>query len=55
MQAARTEISHWAEFDHLVINADLDQAIADVRAILQAARLATPRQLAAANLARTLS
>ena len=44
MDAARSEMSHWAEFDHVVVNADLDHAIADVRAVLQAARTARGRQ-----------
>lgn len=45
MGAAREEISHWREFDHIVINADLEQATDSVHAILHAARLATARQL----------
>ena len=45
MQAARDEIAHWREFDHLVINDDLQQAVAAVHAVLLAARLATSRQL----------
>jgi guanylate kinase len=44
MQLAREEISHWAEFDHVVINDDLEAAIGAVRAVLRAARLAVPRQ-----------
>jgi guanylate kinase len=43
MQLAREEISHWGEFDHVVVNDDLDAAIGAVRAVLHAARLATPR------------
>lgn len=42
--SARTEIAHWLEFDHLVVNTDLETAIADVRSILHAGRLATHRQ-----------
>ncbi len=45
MAAARSEISHCREFDHIVVNAALPEAIAEVRAILHAARNATPRQL----------
>jgi guanylate kinase len=44
MRLARDEISHWAEFDHVVVNDDLPAAIGAVRAVLQAARLATARQ-----------
>jgi len=44
MAAARAEISHWREFDHVVINAELDEAVAEIRAVLHAARSATARQ-----------
>lgn len=44
MDAAHGELSHWAEFDHVVINLDLDRAIAEVRAVLHAARSTIPRQ-----------
>ena len=45
MTAARSEMAHWSEFDHVVVNHDLDTAIAAVRSVLHAARAATPRQL----------
>jgi len=44
MRAARAEISHWAEFDHVIVNEELDTAIAQTRAVLNAARLCTRRQ-----------
>ncbi len=44
MAAARSEIAHWAEFDHVLVNRDLDTAVADVRGILRAARCALSRQ-----------
>lgn len=44
MAAARSEIAHWAEFDHVLVNRDLDVAVADVRGILRAARCAIARQ-----------
>ena len=37
-------MSHWAEFDHVVVNEQFDDALADLRAILRAARRATRRQ-----------
>jgi guanylate kinase len=54
MGLARGEISHWAEFDHIVINADLAQAIIDVRAILHAARLTRHRQIGLTDFVRSL-
>ncbi|MBS1091177.1 guanylate kinase [Gluconobacter sp. Dm-74] len=44
MQAALNEISHWSEFDHTIINSDLDTAISQARSVLTAARLSTRRQ-----------
>ena len=38
MRLAHDEISHWAEFDHVVVNDDLPRAIEAVRAVLHAAR-----------------
>ena len=44
MAAARSEIAHWAEFDHVVVNHTLHEAAAAVRAVLAAARCARGRQ-----------
>ncbi len=44
MQDARDEISHWAEFDHVVVNGEFDTALEEVRAVLSASRTARPRQ-----------
>jgi guanylate kinase len=45
MQTAREEISHWREFDHVVVNDRLDRAVEEVGCILRAARLATARRV----------
>lgn len=45
MLHAEAEISHAPEFDYIVVNQDLDVALADIRAILRASRLQTKRQL----------
>lgn len=39
MQAATNEISHWNEFDYLVLNNDFQTAVADMQAIFRARRL----------------
>jgi guanylate kinase len=44
MKHADAEISHAGEFDYIVENHDLDVALADIRAILRASRLASFRQ-----------
>ena len=44
MQLAHAEISHWEEFDHVVVNDDLPGAIEAVRAVLHAARSSRVRQ-----------
>jgi len=44
MARAMDEISHWAEYDHVLINNDLDQTEERLRAIVTAARLARIRQ-----------
>ena len=43
MHLARDEISHWREFDHVVVNDRLSDAVDSVRAALHAARSATAR------------
>ena len=50
MAAARDEIAHWREFDHVIVNEVLERAIRDAHAVLNAARIATVRQLGMAGL-----
>ena len=49
MAAARAEISHWDEFDHVLVNDDLAATVEQVRAILHAARSTRARQPALAG------
>ncbi len=49
MQAAKAEISHWAEFDYVLVNDDLGRCVAGVRTILHAARCTAARSLGAAR------
>lgn len=44
MADAISEMSHYGEYDYLVINDDFDTALAELRAILEVRRLQTPRQ-----------
>ena len=44
MAAAREEITHWDEFDHIVVNRDFAATVAQVRSILHAARSERRRQ-----------
>ena len=46
---ANDEISHAGEFHHVLVNDDFDIALAQTRAVLQAARLATGRQVGLAR------
>ncbi len=45
MAAARDEIGHWGEFDYVVVNRVFTDALAAIRSVLQAARLARTRQV----------
>src|SRR5262249_38973132 len=54
MAKAVDEMSHWAEYDYVVINRDLDQAFADVQAILAAERRKRDRQTGLSTFVRGL-
>ena len=44
MSQASTEMSHWAEYDYVIVNHDLEASVEAVRAILTAERLRRTRQ-----------
>jgi guanylate kinase len=54
MTKAADEMSHWAEYDYVVINHDVEKAFADVRAILAAERLKRDRQIGLSEFVRAL-
>jgi len=54
MAKASDEMSHWAEYDYVVLNRDLDQAFAEVKAILAAERLKRERQPGLSDFVRGL-
>lgn len=44
MEKSRDEISHWAEYDYVLVNEDLDRCEADLTSIIRAERLKRDRQ-----------
>jgi guanylate kinase len=54
MAKAGDEMSHWAEYDYVIINRDIDQAFAEVKAILSAERLKRERQPGLSDFVRGL-
>jgi guanylate kinase len=54
MAKAAGEMSHWAEYDYVVINCDLERAFADICAILAAERLKRERQTGLSGFVRRL-
>lgn len=55
MAKSRDEISHWAEYDYVIVNTDLDAAFNDLVTILQAERKRRDRQPALADFVRGLN
>jgi guanylate kinase len=54
MAKASDEISHWPEYDYIVVNTDIAKALADVQAILNAERLKRARQIGISEFASRL-
>jgi guanylate kinase len=54
MSRASHEMSHWAEYDYIVINHDIDAAFAEVQSILKAERLKRERRVGLVGFVRNL-
>ena len=54
MAKAGDELSHWPEYDYVILNDDIDRAFAEVRGILAAERLKRERQIGLSALVRGL-
>lgn len=54
MAAAAAEISHWPEYDYVIVNADVEESVRSVLAILQAERLKRARLLGLSDFTRSL-
>jgi guanylate kinase len=54
MAEASREISHWAEYDYVIVNTELEESIAGLKAILRAERLKRDRLLGLSGFVRDL-
>jgi len=54
MSRASHEMSHWAEYDYIVINHEVDAAFAEVQSILKAERLKRERRIGLTGFVREL-
>ncbi|MEZ5755318.1 MAG: guanylate kinase [Paracoccaceae bacterium] len=55
MAKSRDEISHWAEYDYVLVNEDLDTTFARLKTILESERLRRDRQPGLADFVRGLN
>lgn len=55
MAKSRDEISHWAEYDYVLVNDDLDATFAHLQTILTAERMRRDRQPSLSDFVRTLN
>ena len=54
MAKSAEEMRHWSEYDYVIINNDIDESVAQARAILIAERLRRTRQIDLADFVRGL-
>jgi guanylate kinase len=55
MAKADGDISHWAEYDYVIINDDIGRSLQQIESILAAERLKRVRQIGLSEFVRTLS
>jgi guanylate kinase len=55
MEEASREISHWAEYDYVIINSALEDSFYKLKSIIQAERLKRRRQIGLSDFVKTLS
>ena len=55
MERAAAEISHWAEYDYVLINQDAELCLSEVRTVLAAERLRRERRTGLVDFVRSLS
>ena len=54
MAKAADEMSHWAEYDYVVVNREISSSLVELRAILQAERLKRHRQIGLSDFVKAL-
>jgi guanylate kinase len=54
MEKAADEMSHWAEYDYVILNSDLDESVRQARSILIAERARRERQIGLAEFVNRL-
>ena len=54
MAKAPDEISHWPEYDYIIVNYDIEDSVAQVQAILAAERLKRERQVGLTDFVKRL-
>ena len=54
MAKAADEMSHWAEYDYIIVNNDIDESTAKVQSILDAERLRRDRQIGLGDFVKRL-
>jgi guanylate kinase len=54
MAQASNEMSHWPEYDYIVVNRDLDESVAKVQSVLAAERIKRERQIGLGDFVKRL-